>query len=1208
METNFNLGSLKVVKPYLEEYIQKSIENIEKNIQIIGVDKKQPEDYLAIDFLDKLNKTLDIIGLKGIAKVFFVCSESVSYVKSGKSNLVNSLEILKKTRQLLDKASIYLNKIIDSGFDQPTKFFNDYKSLADLIELKVSIKDLFFPKLILKNTFNKVIQQDLRFGVFLNENIKKYLKLKTGEALEGLRLNVANLNENIKNNKLNNEEEKETFHKLCHNIYEQLDFLQKIKINRTSYIFFGLSKLYVCCLSPKFNNNINQYCLENNRQITNILNTTVAAVESFENFLNQTSSGDKTASFVLNDSYIQDLLFEMKIVKNNQELTEMPIFKQTENFFDLNYYLNQIDEANAFIDFNDDDNLLSDELKVLFAEIKTSSEMLVNGLGEPTNQINQITQKLKELSIYLEKYKPIKRLAESISIFINNKNENINFNQELSLGILLLEHGIENYINETVNPLNLLDFEQQVNIQIERFNFTSEENKVLPVPKINNDDNLSKVFEDYYKKLKNLEESLDYFLKNNAENIDEINSLPKILSEIKGIFSSIDKKEVFKIIDFILDNWNEVIQKQSLDVNMVDLKESIEFLGGISLIIKAYSENNTVEADEVYENMISKFHKIKLIDENQSVENVFFSTNELNEGFDFESSNNNKVENITTFVGEENMSVQKDENIINNLSDDDWPLLKELETTRFALKNKKKKDTVNQSFEEVIESVEIKTSDNINNQTNESSENLLTTEKIEENTQIEGLDLYTDSIKEEPVEIFWVSDSTNDPELAEIFLIEAQEVFENLEKDFEVLNNDINNKDSLTNIRRYYHTLKGSGRMVGLKYMGEVAWMVEQTLNRCLSDELTFNQDILDNVVEIKQKFQEWIVDLQINNLVNLDIIEIKNKLLIVNDELKNSFDLDSEKNINVNINDSSENISNNEIIAEENAIDLEVESVSQEDVVQNDKIIIDNTEETKAEENIVESAVELVSNEDLLVNDKIIIDNIEIRKEDFDNFNQSSDFIIDSIKNIINISFDEPILLNEEFVNLAKELGESSSLIGLLKMTKLANHIEQVAISSIAINMGLPQTSVNKLRHVVDNLEIFKSGEASEHVAFYESLKEILISLEKEIEEYSTNQNLEENILEEEIDMDKVAQIKMELQEEMKTILEEQNSLIKNILDKLEKAQEEKDGLLQKISSLEEGFENFKSVQEQKEKMFVKALEVNRNDIKVLVDLIKKM
>ncbi len=162
METNFNLGSLKVIKTYLEDYIQKSIENIQENITIISVNKKQPEDYTAIELLDKVSKTLDIVGLKGIARIFNICESGVVYVKSGKANMQTSLNILQNIKQVLEKANLYLNKIIDSGFDQPTKLFNDYKLLAELIDKKVSIKDLFYPKLDIKPTFNQEIQKDLK--------------------------------------------------------------------------------------------------------------------------------------------------------------------------------------------------------------------------------------------------------------------------------------------------------------------------------------------------------------------------------------------------------------------------------------------------------------------------------------------------------------------------------------------------------------------------------------------------------------------------------------------------------------------------------------------------------------------------------------------------------------------------------------------------------------------------------------------------------------------------------------------------------------------------------------------------------------------------------------------------------------------------------------------------------------------------------------
>ena len=40
--------------------------------------------------------------------------------------------------------------------------------------------------------------------------------------------------------------------------------------------------------------------------------------------------------------------------------------------------------------------------------------------------------------------------------------------------------------------------------------------------------------------------------------------------------------------------------------------------------------------------------------------------------------------------------------------------------------------------------------------------------------------------------------------------------------------------EELRTIRRGFHTLKGSGRMVGLTRLGEVAWAVEQVMNKAL--------------------------------------------------------------------------------------------------------------------------------------------------------------------------------------------------------------------------------------------------------------------------------------------------------------------------------------------------------------------------------------
>ncbi|CAM4075877.1 hybrid sensor histidine kinase/response regulator [Acinetobacter pragensis] len=74
-----------------------------------------------------------------------------------------------------------------------------------------------------------------------------------------------------------------------------------------------------------------------------------------------------------------------------------------------------------------------------------------------------------------------------------------------------------------------------------------------------------------------------------------------------------------------------------------------------------------------------------------------------------------------------------------------------------------------------------------------------------------------------------------DAEILEIFVEEIEEIFAELNSLFTGWLAEPNNPETLTTIRRHFHTLKGSGRMVGAKSAGETAWAVEDTLNRVLS-------------------------------------------------------------------------------------------------------------------------------------------------------------------------------------------------------------------------------------------------------------------------------------------------------------------------------------------------------------------------------------
>ena len=73
-----------------------------------------------------------------------------------------------------------------------------------------------------------------------------------------------------------------------------------------------------------------------------------------------------------------------------------------------------------------------------------------------------------------------------------------------------------------------------------------------------------------------------------------------------------------------------------------------------------------------------------------------------------------------------------------------------------------------------------------------------------------------------------------DDDIREIFLEEMQEEIDNLRSAEGSWLADPALLDALTPIRRSFHTLKGSGRLVGIPALGEFAWRVEDMLNRVL--------------------------------------------------------------------------------------------------------------------------------------------------------------------------------------------------------------------------------------------------------------------------------------------------------------------------------------------------------------------------------------
>ncbi|HET7845554.1 MAG TPA: Hpt domain-containing protein, partial [Xanthomonadales bacterium] len=73
-----------------------------------------------------------------------------------------------------------------------------------------------------------------------------------------------------------------------------------------------------------------------------------------------------------------------------------------------------------------------------------------------------------------------------------------------------------------------------------------------------------------------------------------------------------------------------------------------------------------------------------------------------------------------------------------------------------------------------------------------------------------------------------------DDEIREVFVEEVQEEIDNLNRQLPAWKHDTGDLEKLKPVRRSFHTLKGSGRLVGAMALGEFSWKIENMLNRVL--------------------------------------------------------------------------------------------------------------------------------------------------------------------------------------------------------------------------------------------------------------------------------------------------------------------------------------------------------------------------------------
>ncbi|MDH5594631.1 MAG: Hpt domain-containing protein, partial [Gammaproteobacteria bacterium] len=99
-----------------------------------------------------------------------------------------------------------------------------------------------------------------------------------------------------------------------------------------------------------------------------------------------------------------------------------------------------------------------------------------------------------------------------------------------------------------------------------------------------------------------------------------------------------------------------------------------------------------------------------------------------------------------------------------------------------------------------------------------------------------------------------------DEEIIEIFLEEAGEQIDTIKEMLVAWRQNPEDKEAMSTLRRAYHTLKGSGRLVGATEIGEFAWSIENMLNRVIDNTIFSGVemfDMLDNATRLLPELVE---------------------------------------------------------------------------------------------------------------------------------------------------------------------------------------------------------------------------------------------------------------------------------------------------------------------------------------------------------------
>ncbi|MEO7337601.1 MAG: Hpt domain-containing protein [Caldimonas sp.] len=130
------------------------------------------------------------------------------------------------------------------------------------------------------------------------------------------------------------------------------------------------------------------------------------------------------------------------------------------------------------------------------------------------------------------------------------------------------------------------------------------------------------------------------------------------------------------------------------------------------------------------------------------------------------------------------------------------------------------------------------------------------------------------------------NDFDDDDEMREVFLEEANEVIGDAVSACRSLGENPSDLGLVTTLRRAFHTLKGSSRMVGLKDFGEAAWTCEQLYNTHLAEQRAAQPAFLEFTRFTLDYLAGWVAEIGARSPVTHDSATVEAQAAASSDEM----------------------------------------------------------------------------------------------------------------------------------------------------------------------------------------------------------------------------------------------------------------------------------------------------------------------------------